>query len=133
MDKSESKSAYSLDNDCEKQARAAFERQDYSATRDILIQSLKSAQASRQLKPWLIDLTYTLATAYCLERHYDEAEQLYTSALIAQEKILGPDHPDVIASLKKLAVIIRERQGDSVAAKTIAFRVRSLGIRLNAI
>jgi tetratricopeptide (TPR) repeat protein len=40
---------------------------------------------------------------------YGEAEPLYRKALAAYEKALGPEHPDVAASLVNLAELYREQ------------------------
>jgi len=118
-----------LSIDGEKRAVAAFQRQDYCTVKDLLVKALKEVQLLGQLPQWVIDLVDALATIYCMERRYDQAELLYANTLIAREKILGFNHPDVIDNLQKLAIIIRERHGDNVATKTIAFRARYLAIQ----
>jgi hypothetical protein len=117
-----------LSNDCEKKVMVALERKDYSTAKEILIAALKTGQ----LRTGIIDLVQALTTLYCLERHYDEAELLYTSLLAANEKKWGTNHPDVVDTLKKLAVIVRAKQSDSILAKIMAFRAQSLAVQSKA-
>ncbi len=44
-----------------------------------------------------------LAILYQTQGRYAEAEPLHRRALAIREKALGPDHPDVAASLNNLA------------------------------
>ncbi len=41
---------------------------------------------------------------------YDEAEPLYKRSLAIREKALGPEHPDVAASLENYAALLRVTQ-----------------------
>lgn len=123
MDNRESQSAW---NEDERRIMAAFQRKDFSEANNILIKALKKAQLLGQLQPGFMEVVNALAVAYCLERRYADAEHLYTSLLKVKEKILGPNHPDIVDSLEKLAIVMRETQGNSTLAKTIAFRARSL-------
>jgi hypothetical protein len=47
----------------------------------------------------------SLAELYAAQSRFNEAEPLYQRALAAQEKALGPDHPDVGTSLHDLAAL----------------------------
>ncbi len=44
-----------------------------------------------------------LAELYYGQGEYAEAESLYRRALAIQERVLGPEHPDVAASVNNLA------------------------------
>jgi len=129
MDKIESNSSW---NDSEKAFVAAFQRQEYEEAKNILIKALKAAQLSGQIDPRLMESVHELAAIYCLERRYKDAEQLYTGGFHTREKILGPNHPDTIDSLERLAAVVRETQGDGLLAKTMAFRAHSLSKAIKA-
>ncbi len=49
-----------------------------------------------------------LAELYQARGHYAEAEPLYERSLAIQEKVLGPEHPDVATSLENYAALLRE-------------------------
>jgi tetratricopeptide (TPR) repeat protein len=62
---------------------------------------------------------------------YDEAELLYRRALAIREKVLGPDHPDVAASLNNLATLL-DKQGkydeaEPLYRRALAIRKKVLG------
>lgn len=61
------------------------------------------------------------------QRKYTESEQYYLSALRVKEKILGPDHPDIIAQLKKMSAIWR-RQGKRSEKKRIGDLLLEAGL-----
>ena len=43
--------------------------------------------------------------------HYEDAKPLYERSLALLEKALGPDHPDVAASLNNLAGLLNSQVG----------------------
>jgi tetratricopeptide (TPR) repeat protein len=94
-----------------------------AAVRLIIMHSFASKAAAR-----LLNQTAT----YMRERaRYAEAQPLYERALAIQEKVLGPDHPDVAMSLNNLANLHRA-QGRYVEARplyerALAIREKALG------
>jgi hypothetical protein len=130
MDKIESNSSWS---NSEKAIAAFIQSKEYEEAKNILIKELKAAQVSGQLPSNLTQLVHELAAIYCLERRYKEAEQLYSEGFATREKILGPNHPDTIDSLERLAAVVRETQGNGLLAKTMAFRAHSLAKAIKAV
>jgi len=67
-----------------------------------------------------------LAERYRLWRDYAAAEQSYRRALAAQEKILGPDHPDVATTLEAYAAVLarldRQDEAEELVARYQAIR-----------
>ena len=58
-----------------------------------------------------------LAWLYHTQGRYAEAEPLYQRALAIREKALGPEHPEVAASLENYAALLRETSRDTEAEK----------------
>ena len=66
-----------------------------------------------------------LASLYCRERRYEEAEPAVRRALAILEKAGGPDYPDVAASLRILAQV-RSAQGRREEAEPLLKRSRDI-------
>ena len=61
---------------------------------------------------------------------YSEAEPLYKQSLAIREKVLGPNHPDVAASLNNLAELYRTGRytdAEPLLKRALAIREKSLG------
>ena len=58
-----------------------------------------------------------LASLYQDLGNYTEAEPLYRRALAIMEKAVGPEHPNVAASLENYAVLLHETGRADEAAK----------------
>jgi tetratricopeptide (TPR) repeat protein len=56
---------------------------------------------------------------------YTEAEPLYRRALAIDEKVLGPDHPEVANTLNNLAVLL-EARGDYTEAEPLYRRALAI-------
>jgi CHAT domain-containing protein len=63
--------------------------------------------------------------------HYADAEQLYKRSLAIREKALGPDHPDVAASLNNLASLYiahgRSPDAEPLLKRSLAIKEKVLG------
>ncbi|HEY6385749.1 MAG TPA: tetratricopeptide repeat protein, partial [Candidatus Acidoferrum sp.] len=51
-----------------------------------------------------------LAELYRAMNRYHETEELYSRAIAIQEKVLGPEHPDLAVYLNDLAQLFRNGQ-----------------------
>lgn len=71
-----------------------------------------------------------LAELYRAMNRYHEAEELYSRAIAIQEKVLGPEHPDLAVTLNDLAELYRN-EGRLAEAEPL-YR-RSLAIREKAL
>ena len=58
-----------------------------------------------------------LANLYSKQGKYTEAEPLYNRSLAIYEKALGPEHPNVAATLGNYAKLLREMNRDAEAEK----------------
>jgi len=56
---------------------------------------------------------------------YEASEEMYQRALELREKVLGPEHPDVLISMNNLAGVLRH-QGKYEAAEEMHFIMRVL-------
>lgn len=54
---------------------------------------------------WFDERLHTRSRLRLTQRKFDEAAQLYTRALAIEEKVLGPDHPDLATTLNNLGVV----------------------------
>lgn len=67
-----------------------------------------------------------LAERYRLWRNYAAAEQSYRRAVAAQEKTLGPEHPDVATTLEAYAAVLarldRQDEAEELVARYQAIR-----------
>ena len=61
----------------------------------------------------------------------DEASTLYEQTLAARERVLGPDHPDILQSRNNLAIAYRDagrlEEAITLHEQTLAARERVLG------
>jgi tetratricopeptide (TPR) repeat protein len=69
-----------------------------------------------------------LALLYHTQGDYAKAEPLYNRSLVILEKALGPDHPNVAASLENLAGLYRatKRGAQAEALERRAARIRAI-------
>jgi hypothetical protein len=51
---------------------------------------------------------HNLAELYCAQRRYDEAEPLFRRALVIGERVLGPEHAQVVMTRAHYAAMLRE-------------------------
>ena len=76
-------------------------------------------------------LGYRLANLYQAMGRYAEAEPLYRRSLAILEKQLGPDHPDVAASLNSLASLYqamgRYAEAEPLYRRSLAIEEKQLG------
>jgi tetratricopeptide (TPR) repeat protein len=65
--------------------------------------------------------------AFLLHDHGDlaAARPLFKRALAIREKVLGPEHPDMVQSLDNLASLL-QAQGDLAAAQPLLERARAM-------
>jgi tetratricopeptide (TPR) repeat protein len=72
-----------------------------------------------------------LATVYCYEKRYAEAEALSRRALAIWQKVLGPEHREVAAGLTNLAQTCyqqgRYQEAASLLQRSLAIREKVLG------
>jgi tetratricopeptide (TPR) repeat protein len=68
---------------------------------------------------------------YYDQGHYVEAEPLYKRALAIDEKVLGPDHPNVAIRLNNLAWLYQEQgrnaQAEPLYKRALAIDEKALG------
>lgn len=78
----------------------------------------------------LLNLGMMAQTAYTGPKR-DEAGPLYRRAIAIQEKVLGPEHPDLAASLNNLAELSRiqwrYREAEALHERALAIREKALG------
>jgi len=69
-----------------------------------------------------------LATFYCSQEQYTQAEPLLKRTLAIREKTLGPNHPDVAQSLENLASFYHytRREEEAVAMEKLAASIRAI-------
>jgi tetratricopeptide (TPR) repeat protein len=72
-----------------------------------------------------------LAIVYENQGRYDEAEPLYLTTLETQERVLGDDHPNTLASMNALAGLYRAQgrydEAEPLYLETLEARKRVLG------
>jgi hypothetical protein len=105
---------------------------DMKSAEHGMFRALASAEAERLLPSSLVETAHELAGSYCVRRQYSDAARVYRRVLTAREKILGENHPDLVDSLDRLAVVLGEldSKSDAMAAQ---FRAMSIRTRLVAI
>src|SRR5215831_16682748 len=81
----------------------AFEQGDYAAAVRQFQAALPLADAG-SLVPSLMNL----AAVYYAQEQYPDAARLYQRALVLQEQVLGPDHPQLIPVLEANAAVYRK-------------------------
>jgi len=90
--------------------RRACIQENHIQAEQILGDALARAEEIGELDATLIWSGHSLAALYRMEGQWDRAAAVYRRILEAQEKILGPDHPDVANSLEKVAANQLEAQ-----------------------
>jgi hypothetical protein len=75
----------------------------------------------------------TIAVIQAKQGHYGEAERFIRRSLEISEKTLGSEHPEVAASLKVFAQVLRKVHGDTEArrAEARAQNIRTRSARGN--
>ncbi|MBZ5654174.1 MAG: tetratricopeptide repeat protein [Acidobacteriia bacterium] len=100
--------------------------------REILDKSSKDVDTSLSNDPELkAKLMYTMAVTYRGLGLYSRADQLQTSALEIQRRVLGPEHPDTLRSMNNLANIFGDEghgdEAEKISRETLEIRRRVLG------
>ena len=81
----------------------AQEQARYAEAEELFLAALKEAEKFGGQDPRLPHSLKNLASLYYMQGKYSEAETLYQRALAIDEKVLGPEHPDVTPPLNNLA------------------------------
>jgi hypothetical protein len=89
-------------------AKAAYYDGNYALAERLLEESLRTAQTADTLDPRVIESFHALARHYTSHRDYTKAEQLYRRVLDARKVLVGPSHPDVADSLRRIAAVLRQ-------------------------
>ena len=116
---------------CETDLKEACIKQQYDKAETILAKALKIAEESGVLDSKLLHSLHTLAAIYCMDRQYAKAEGLYRHGLKAREKAFGANHPDIVDSLERLAVVVQETRGKQ-EAMAISFRAQTMAVGLRS-
>jgi len=80
----------------------AFDQGDYAEAVQQFQAALSLADAGS-----LVPSCMNLAAAYYAQGQYPDAARLYQRALVLQEQILGPDHPQLVPVLEAQAALYR--------------------------
>ncbi len=108
----------------------AYEQGDYEDAEKQLLRALKQAEHFGEQDARLAQSFVGLATLYRAQGKYAEAEPLDQRALAIMEKALGPEHPNVAASLERYAELLRKTERNAEAdrlekrAKAIRAKLR---------
>jgi tetratricopeptide (TPR) repeat protein len=111
-------------------AAARLNQEGYPASLSTLephVRAVAEGAAARESK-WASSLYNELGHHLGLIADFAGAQQAYKQALQLDEKIIGPDHPDVVLRLNNLCHILR-RGGDLVQARTCIERALAIGRR----
>jgi len=81
----------------------AFEQGDYAEAAQQFQAALPLADVG-SLVPSLMNL----AAVYYVQEQYTDAARLYQRALVLQEQVLGPDHPQLVPVLEANAAVHRK-------------------------
>src|SRR5207248_418665 len=115
---------------------AAFPHAEYGTwaqCQRLLPQALAAAEHIEQQMPFEESARLLFETASYLHdhAHYREAEPLYQRALRIREQQLGPEHPDVAASLHNLAILYHQqgkyREAEPLYQRALRIREQQLG------
>ena len=98
----------------------------------ILLENLRQKTESGRIESTLINNLHTLAARYCLMHKYLDALRLYKMGLEIREKLLEPNHPDIVDSLERLAVVLQET-GHCDEARVVSFRAQTLAAEINSL
>lgn len=100
-----------------KKAAAVARRQgNLAKCSRILRESFRECEEQRELDFELIEMAHSLAELQLANGRFAEAESMYRCVLEVREKLLGQTHPDVVESLKQVAIV-----------QIMAFRAEALG------
>ena len=104
----------------------AYQAGRYAEAEKLFLAALKEAEEFGGQAPRLAVSLYNLAVIYRDLGSYAEAEPLFQRALVNFEKALGPEHPDVAATLENytlmLRVLDRHDEADKMEARAQAIR-----------
>jgi len=96
----------------------------------VLAEPADAALHEADLAVTLLNLGMMAQTAYTGPKQ-EEAGLLYRRAISIQEKVLGPEHPDLATSLNNLAELSliqwRYREAESLHKRALAIREKALG------
>lgn len=100
---------------------------DVQSLEKKMFSALATAENEKSLPSSLVDAIHEMAGMYCVKRKYGDAARLYRRVLSARERVLGENHPDLVDSLDKLSVVLREAdsRSDAIAAQFRAMAIRS--------
>src|SRR3954464_6840117 len=83
----------------------AYQEGRFAEAEKLLRAAEKEARSYDARDPRLATTLDHLAWGFCAEGKADEAEPLATWPLTWREKVLGPEHPEVMQSLNTLACL----------------------------
>ncbi len=104
----------------------AFQAGRYAEAEKLCLAALKEAEEFGEQDPRLATSLNNLAVLYDAQGHYAQAEPFYQRAITIYEKALGPEHPDVAATLENYTLMLRVLNRHDEAEKMEA---RAKGIR----
>jgi tetratricopeptide (TPR) repeat protein len=81
----------------------AFKGKNYTKAEKLFLDALKEAERFPNDDPRLRLTLNNLAETYREQKKYSKAEPFYRRVLERDERVLGPEHPNVAASLNNLA------------------------------
>lgn len=93
-------------------ARESWWQGDYEKAGKILVKAMQEAEDYGEVDPCLVRSVENLSRLYFNKRQFAQAEWLQMQAFETMEKLLGPDHPEVVRCFDKLAEIIEEWERD---------------------
>ncbi len=91
------------------QAIEQFNQGNIAEAENILLSTLKKAEHFPEGDPRLHRTLTDLVQVYNIQAKFSEAEIMILRVIALDEKLLGPDHPNVAASLNNLAENYRVR------------------------
>ncbi|MBY0358350.1 MAG: tetratricopeptide repeat protein [Candidatus Obscuribacterales bacterium] len=86
----------------------ALQYRRYRAATNLLKEALFAASEYRRIDIELINQANSVAKMFYAQSEYQQAAALYRSVLLAQQNVLGADHPDVADSLANLRDVLWE-------------------------
>lgn len=103
-------------------AGAALNKGQAGKAARILRDALRESEEVGELPPSLVEASNELAESLMSHNKFAEAEALYRAVLEVREKMLGTNHPQVVESLQKLAVL-----------QIVSFRAEAMGKKFSNI
>ena len=85
----------------------AFEQRNYTEAAQQFQTALAVVETIKPDDPRLANSLMRLAVVYHTQGQYAEAEPLYQRALMIQEQMFGPDHPQIVEMLEAYANLLR--------------------------